>query len=101
MFYWSVCTKPERVEQPCICVLGVATFSLFLHFAFGNYSDIMVFFVFHFIIVYFVYFVWPFVNISYIMIKVFLKNTNKDPKNNAQKTRPPLKRGGGLQIHLI
>jgi hypothetical protein len=35
-----------------ICVLGVATFSLFLHFAFWNYSDIMVFFVFHFIIVY-------------------------------------------------
>jgi hypothetical protein len=29
------------------------------------------------------------------MIKVFLKNTNKDPENNAQKTRPPPKMGGG------
>ena len=29
------------------------------------------------------------------MIKVFLKNTNKDPENNAPKTRPPLKMGGG------
>ena len=39
------------------------------------------------------YFVWPFVNISYIVITVFFKNTNKDRENNTQKTRPPLKMG--------
>ena len=35
------------------------------------------------------------------MIKVFLKNTNKDPENNAPKTRPPLKMGGGGVTGMI
>jgi hypothetical protein len=56
-FYWSACTKPGKSVVMYICVWAVDFVPVLIKFK--NYSDCVVFFVFHFIFPSTVWPVWP------------------------------------------